>query len=67
MRLRFFKTGDEAWKEVQEKILKSIEEEERRNTNLKIPSAVPPDYETEKYDILKGTATKLPILITAND
>ena len=60
MRLRFFKTGDEAWEEVTEKILKSIEEEERRNTNLKIPSAVPLGYEED-------TTAELPTLITAND
>lgn len=38
MKLRFFRTGDEAWEEVQEKILKSIEEEERRNTPVLIPT-----------------------------
>ena len=38
MKLRFFRTGDEAWEEVQKRILKSIEEEERANTPVIIPN-----------------------------
>ena len=39
MKFTFFKTGDQAWKEVQEKILKSIEEEESRNQPVVVTSA----------------------------
>ena len=39
MKFTFFKTGDEAWEEVQEKILKSIEEEERRNKTVVFTTA----------------------------
>lgn len=68
MRLRFFKTGDEAWEEVKEKILKSIEEEERSSTNLRIPSAVPPDYLADYLaDYLEDTTAKLLVSVSAND
>lgn len=39
MGFRFFRTGDEAWEEVKEKILRSIEEEEKRTASISIQGA----------------------------
>ncbi len=39
MKFRFFRTGEEAWEKVKEKILKSIEEEEREKASIFIQGA----------------------------
>ena len=60
MRFWFFKTGDEAWEEVKEKILKSIEEEERANEIVVVTSAgesIPIEETQPKMDINKAGKT----------
>ena len=60
MKLKFFRTGDDAWKEVQDKILKSIEQEQKANQIVVVTSAgeITPIEETQpKTDIYTTAKT----------
>jgi hypothetical protein len=61
-----------SWENVRERILNAIDEEQRKNTTLIVPSTVPPDYpdveQIEEGDKAKSDiGGRVFVIVSAND